>query len=1040
MIRFFSAHPTAANLLMIVFIVLGVIALPELKRESFPEFAASRVQVRVTYPGASAEEVEEAIVQRLEDALSGIENTKETTAQAMEGVGIVVLEMDEDAGDLKSFLDDIRTEVDAISSFPEDAGDPVITTLARTDYVVSIAVTGPMSVTDLKDYTEHLKRKLMRLPEVSLVSVSGFSDRQIRIQVSREALLNYGLNIQAIAAKIVEQNLNRPIGSIESADRDISLRFMDQRRSVEDYRDIVIFGGSKGAEIQLGDIATIEERFEDDAAKTTFNGERAGLLIVNKTRAQDVLVVLEAVKGFIEREQQLAPPGVKLTKTRDMASVVRERLDLLITNGWQGLLLVFFSLWLFFSFRLSFWVTMGLPISFAGAVFVMNWIGYSLNMMTTVALIITLGLLMDDAIVIAENVASHLQRGKSALNAAVDGVLEVRNGIISSFLTTACVFIPLMSLGGQMGRVLKVIPVVLLAVLAVSLVEAFMILPNHLAHSLRHVENKQDGRFRRGFNRVLGWIRENLLGRTVDFAVRYRYLTVGVLIALFLLSLGTFRAGMLKFVSFPKLDEDSLEVKIYMPPGTPLQRTEKVISLILEGLEKTNQHFSRMQSGQQPLVKETWVNYSKNDDVAETGPHLATIYVDLLGSADRVGRVSSILEYWRKSTGKIPDAISVSFDTPQRGPAGNAIEIEFRGEDLEELKAAATRVSRWLVQFDGVYDLYDNLRPGKPEIQMKLKPGASLFNLTAADIANQLGSAFQGKIAAEIQIGRNAYEIDVRLTPESRDELADLDRFRISGSKGERVPLDAVVEMKMGRGYSVISHVDGERTVTLFGSINMQVANTREIINRLQKQFLTTVKQDYPGVTVIIKGESRNSAETGSSMAKAMVIGLLGVFILLSFQFRSYIEPLVVMLAIPFSLIGVIWGHLGMGIPLSMPSLLGFVSLTGIVVNDSILLVIFIRNRVNEGSSIEQASCTASRERFRAVLLTSVTTVLGLLPLLSETSLQAQMIVPIATSIAFGMLASTVLVLVAIPSFYTILDDFGLTRKTDSNAVAGNTH
>jgi len=415
MIRFFAAHPTAANLLMIIFLTLGIITLPSLRRESFPEFAASKVQVRVTYPGASAEEVEEAIVQRLEDALGGIENVKETTAQAMEGVGVVVLEMDEDVGDIKAFVDDIRTEVDAINNFPEDAGDPVITTLARTDYVVSIAVTGPMTALDLKDYTEELKRRMIRLPEISLVEVSGFSDRQIRIQIPAENLLAYGLNIRSIAAKIVEQNLNRPVGSIETDEQEISLRFQDQRRSADAYRDIVIFGGRSGAEIRLGDIGSVEELFEDDATRTVFNGERAGILIVNKTRTQDALVVLDAVKRFISEEQAAAPPGVKLTRTRDMASVVKERLDLLVTNGWQGLLLVFFSLWLFFSFRLSFWVTMGLPVSFAGAVFVMNQIGYTLNMMTTVALIITLGLLMDDAIVIAENVASHLQKGKTAL-------------------------------------------------------------------------------------------------------------------------------------------------------------------------------------------------------------------------------------------------------------------------------------------------------------------------------------------------------------------------------------------------------------------------------------------------------------------------------------------------------------------------------------------------------------------------------------------------------------------------------------------------
>ena len=1034
MIRFFSTHPTAANLIMIIFIAMGVMALPELKRETFPEFTASRVQVQVGYPGASAEEVEEAIVQRLEEGLNGIENVKVTTAQAIEGAGLLILEMDEDSGDLKSFIDDIRTEVDAISGFPEDAKDPVITTLARTDYVVSIAVTGPMSITDLKDYTEGLKRKLLQLPEVSLVNIGGFSDRQIRIQISQESLLNYGLSIQTVANKIVEQNLNRPIGTIESKDKEISLRFKDQRRSPEAYQDIIIFGGKKGAEIRLGDIATIEERFETEEIKTIFNKKRAGMLIVSKTKAQDSLVVVGAVKRFIEQQQQIAPPNVKLTKTRDAASIIQERLDLLIKNGWQGLLLVFFSLWLFFSFRLSFWVTMGLPISFAGAIFVMNLIGYSFNMMTTVALIITLGLLMDDAIVIAENIASHLQKGKTALQASIDGVTEVQNGIISSFLTTACVFIPLAFLGGQMGRVLKVIPVVLLAVLAVSLVEAFLILPNHLSHSLKNHHLQSPGKLKLGFNRAMDWIREKPLGKSVDLAVRFRYLTVGLLIMLFLISLGTFRSGALKFVGFPDLDDDSVEVKIYLPPGTPLQQTEKTVARILGGLDKTDRYYTPLQPDQQPLVQEIRVSYSENTDVTESGPHLATIYADLLGSENRVGTIDDILDYWRKQSGKIPDAISLTYGTTQGGPAGNAIEIEIRGEKLAELKSVALDISRWLNQFDGVYDLYDNLRPGKPEIQMKLKQGASLLNLNATTIASQLSSAFQGITASEIQIGRNAYEIDVRLTADSKDSLADLDRFKLTGSKGEKIPLNSVVEMVAGRGYSAINHVDGLRTVTLYGSINPQVANTQELMNRLKIEFLEDVQRRHPDIQVQIKGESANNAETGTSMFRALIIGLMGIFILLSFQFRSYTEPLVVMLAIPFSLIGVIFGHLAMGIPLSMPSLLGYISLTGIVVNDSILLVTFIRKRINEGMDTALASQMASRERFRAVLLTSVTTIVGLIPLLSETSLQAKMIVPIATSIAFGLMSSTVMVLIGIPSFYAILGDFNLTRKSSEPA------
>jgi hydrophobic/amphiphilic exporter-1 (mainly G- bacteria), HAE1 family len=1033
MIRFFTEHPTVANLLMVIFLVLGVVSLPELKRETFPPFIPSKVQVRVTYPGATAAEVEEAIVQRLEDALNGIENVERTLANATEGLGYIVLEMDEDSGDIKELLDDVRTAVDAITNFPVDARDPVITEMSKSSRIVSVAVTGPMSTTDLKDYSEGLRRKLQQLPDISIVKISGFSDRQIRIQLSADTLLKYGLGINDIANKIVKQSVNRPIGSIDTLDKEILLRFNDQRRLPRDYEDIVILGGRKGAEIRLGDIATIEERFEKDEIKTIFNGQRAAIIDIERTDAEDGVEVVNAVKKFVRQQQPKAPPGVKLTLTGDLASIIQDRLDLLIKNGWQGLLLVFFSLWIFFSFRLSFWVTMGLPVSFAGAVFVMHQFGYSLNMMTTMALIITLGLLMDDAIVIAENIAAHLQQGKSSLKATIAGVMEVQNGILSSFLTTACVFIPLMFIEGRMGRVLKVIPFVLIAVLAVSLIEAFFILPNHLSHAMKNHKLDKPGKIKSALNSGIEWLRDVILGKTVDAAVKYRYLTVGVIIAAFIISLGTFRIGWLKFISFPEVEDDSVQARIYLPPGTPLIQTEKVVDQILVGLNKTDQYYTPKQPNNRKLVEKVQVAFSTNSDVSESGANLATVYVDLLSNEYRKGSIDDILTRWRKDTGKVTDVLSLTFAKPSMGPAGNAIEIELRGEKLKKLEVVSSEIKDYLYHFDGVYDLYTDLRLGKQEIQMKLKKGASILGLDASTIGNQLSTAFQGTTAMEVQVERNSYEIDVRLDSSSKNSLSDLDNFKIIGNKGEKIPLESVVSLKGSRGYSTINHVDGKRTITLYGSINAQVANGNEIMNRFKMEFIPKLKAKHPDVEVFLGGASKNTAQTGASMVRSLAIALLGIFILLSFQFRSYSEPIVVMLAIPFSLIGVIWGHIVLGLPLSMLSILGFISLAGIVVNDSILLVEFIKNGRSAGKSIMEASCNASRMRFRAILLTSVTTILGLLPLLSETSLQAQLLVPIAASIAFGMLSSTVLVLIGIPSFYSILGDFGLIKEEASH-------
>jgi len=499
MIRFFTKHPTAANLLMIFFLVIGAVSLPTLRRETFPDFSADKVQINVIYPGATAEDVEEAICRRIEDAVDGISYVKEVTAESQESMGSVTVEM-QSGGNMATFLTDIKTEVDAITDFPDQAEDPVVKELNRTDAVVSIAVSGPMAETDLKNYCEDLKDRLKQDVGVSLVTVSGFSERQIRIQIPAAILVQYGVSLDDIANVIARQSVDLPAGSIETSDQDILIRFTDERKTPRAFEDLVIYASENGAEIHLGEIARIRDQFELDEDKFLFNGQRAGLLKISKTKVEDSLTVYDAVQAFVDHEQEIAPAGVKLTLTQDTSSIVRDRLQLLVKNGLQGLLLVFLVMWLFFNIRFSFWVTMGLPVSFFGAFFLMPQIDYSLNMLTMVGLLIALGLLMDDAIVLSENVASHLAKGKAALDAVIDGVGEVKNGVIASFTTTICVFGPLAFLQGNIGKVLKVMPVVLIMVMAVSLIEAFWILPNHLAHSMAHHNLNKKGGFRQRFD------------------------------------------------------------------------------------------------------------------------------------------------------------------------------------------------------------------------------------------------------------------------------------------------------------------------------------------------------------------------------------------------------------------------------------------------------------------------------------------------------------------------------------------------------------
>lgn len=1031
MIRFFAAHPTAANLLLLFLISIGLTALPGLQRETFPDFSAQEVEVVVPYPGASAEDVELAICLRLEDALDSIDSIYEVRCQALENRGITVAKMTE-TGDFSRFLDDVKTEVEAIDDFPDQVEQPVIRQRNRTDRVVSIAITGPMSVTDLKAYAEQIKGLLRREPEVSQVKVSGFSQHQLQIRVSSQKLRQYNLSISDLAAAIGRQSIDLPLGNIETNDQDLLIRFTDQRRTVEELKQLVVIAArGSGAEVRLGDLAEIQDRFELDEDKILFDGQRAALLQVTKTKAEDTLVVVDAVNAFIERQRQLAPPGVTFTMTQDVSSIVRDRLQMLLANGGQGLVLVFLMMWLFFRFKFAFWIALGLPASFMGGLFFMSLTGISINMLTMVALLVAVGLLMDDAIVIAENIAAHYAKTGKALKAAVEGTLQVMPGVLSSFLTTVAVFTPLAFLSGDMGKVLKFIPIVLIIVLAVSLLEAFLILPHHLKSSMKREASARDGDFARRFDAFIEWLRDRVLGRAIDSVIHWRYLFLGLVLTVFLGSVGMLAGGHLKFRAFPDIEGDTLQARLLLPQGTPLWRTEQIVAQLNDALRQVDDQLTPNQPDQKNLIEHVTVLYNLNQDANETGPHVATISVDLLTAEERVGRLDEITELWRQRAGDLPDLISLTFKEPALGPAGKAIDIRLGGEDLNQLKQASTALQNWLSQYRGVLDISDDLRPGKPEVRLKLRPGSLALGVDATTIASQLRTGFFGSTVDEVQMGVESIEIDISFESVDKSSLEDLQDFRIVTAAGKQVPLSTLVHFEQARGFARIHRINGQRTVTINGDVDATKANAQQVIADTQQKFLPEFYQRFPGVRIGLEGEISESSKTGASMAKGFMFGLVAIFILLSFQFRSYIEPLVVMVAIPLSLIGVIWGHLMMGLELSMPSMMGAVSLAGIVVNNSILIVQFLKFHAAQGIPIVESATIASRERFRAILLTSLTTIVGLLPLLAEKSLQAQILIPLATSIVFGLLAATVLILLVVPALFSVLADFGLVSVKD---------
>lgn len=1026
MIDYFARHPTAANLLMLVFVLVGVLAIPQLQRETFPEFESSRIDISASYTGAPTEIVDTTVTQRIEDAVAGLPGIERIRSRSREG-GVSVRIDVEEGTNVDGLMAEVKAAVDSIRDFPVEVEPPRVAAAAWTRPVASIAVTGPMAPQDLKLYCEHLKRELLRDSEISQVSIAGFSTHRLRIKANGAALARHGLGMADVAAAVEGQSLDAPIGNLEAREGDILVRYSDKRTTPDALAETIIKGAATGATVRLGDVAEVEDVFAVEEEQTYFNGARACTLTVTKTNTQDSLDVVAAMKDFIASQAELKPDGVELTLTDDSASVIEDRLGLLLSNGLQGLLLVFGTLWLFFGLRMAFWVGLGLPVSFLGSMWVMVQLGMTLNMMTMVALLVALGLLMDDAIVLADNIASHLERGASPTRAVIDGVKEVAGGVISSFITTGCVFIPLSSIDGRIGRTLQVIPFVLLAVLAVSLVEAFFILPSHLAHSLRRKDEERRARFRDRFDAWFARVREQRLGRAVDAMVSNRLVTFGALLALLIVSVGMVTSGKLRYRAFPDTEGDVVVFKLEMPPGTTLERTKREVDRVVDAAWRVSEAERSKQPEGQPLVRNVTSRFNYNPDIEDTGPHVATVTVDLLGVEIRSLSLEEFTDAWRKETGPMGSAVAANFGAGgRRGPGGNAIEIRLEGDDLSRLEEVSRDVQDYFSKFEGVFDLADDLQPGTSQVAIRLRPGAATVDVTGAAVSSQLRAAMGGVSIEYLYNRGEEYEIFAELDRQHRDTIADLEQFPIIVAPNVSVPLGAIATIEADRSYAKITRIDGNRTVTVTGNLNREVANAAALMRSFQSDAVPELEAKYPGVRYALGGEAEDSAETLGSMGRGLILGLFGIFVLLSLQFRSYVEPLVVMLAIPCAFVGVVWGYLAIGSPLSSQSLLGFVSLAGVVVNDSILLIVFIKAARARGMPAEEAARQGSRDRFRAVTLTSLTTIAGLIPLMFETSRQAQSLIPVATSIVFGMTASTLLVLLALPAVYVQLADFGL--------------
>ncbi|MCL1143901.1 efflux RND transporter permease subunit [Shewanella gaetbuli] len=1035
MIGYVTKHPTLANLIMLSFLLVGLLNVGSIKRETFPEFSPPFITASVVYPGASPVEVEESICLSMEDAVDGLANIEETRCDAQEGMANLTLKLQDNA-DIGRMLIDVQTQISAIKNFPTEIESPIVKELDWAEPVVDIAVVADTTWPELKHYAEDLKKRLKVDGGINLVSISGFSDHQIRVELNEVDMRRLGLSAADIADKVGRQNVKMPAGNIELKDKNLLIRFDERKITPHSLGQIIVTSDIDGSIVRLNDIATITDRFELDEEHVMFNGKPAAIIKIQKNKADDALQIKQQVNEFIDKERLTAPDGVTLTLTNDISSLLKDRLDMMLSNGWQGIILVFFSMWLFFSLRYSFWVAAGLPVAFLGGLYLMSLFGVSINIMSLVGLLMAIGIMMDDAIVISESIAAHVDKGVDIEDAVIQGVKKVAPGVISSFITTVLIFSALLGLDGQMGQVLSQIPMVLIMVLSISLIEAFIILPNHLNHSLKHQKPAKDDaktnpfmRFKLRFLSAFERFRDKQLVQAVTTVVKWRYASVGITIGVLFLSFSLVSSGALKFVPFPELDGDIAEARVLLPPGSTLAQTQAVVEQIIAAAQQTSDQFTQNNDEPSPLIEDITAQYNFNADAGESGPHVATVRLDLLSAEVRNTLIDDFLHAWRLASGEMAQPIAVVFKQPTMGPAGRDIELRIQGEDLTELKAASVSLQRYLSQFNGVNGIMDDMRPGKEEIKVSLRPGAEAYGIDGQMVATQLRSAYFGQTADEIQVGPENIEIEVRLNKQQAGDLQALSNFSIMLADGSQLPLSSVAILEYQRSYVRIQRINSLRTITVMADVDNRHANSAETNAKVLNEWIPQIKQQYPHIRVDFEGSAKETSKTSSSLMKGFIVGLFGLFAILSFQFRSYLEPVIVMIAIPLSLIGVLWGHFLLGHSLSMPSIMGFISLAGIVVNDSILLVQYIRHHVDQGQDVYQAVVSACKERFRAVFLTSLTTAAGLLPLLLETSLQAQVVQPLVVSIVFGIFASTLLVLFIIPCAYAILADFNKVKQ-----------
>jgi len=1033
-VKWMAGNHVAANLLMMIFLVGGFIKLLSIKQEVFPEIALDMIQVNVIYPGAGPEEVEEGIILKVEDNLTSLDGIKEIKSTASEGVGTVIAEL-LPGEDPEIILQRIKSEVDRIITFPQEAEKPIITKILNRVEVMSLVIYGDASERALREQAEMIREDLLNYPQITQIDLAGVRPYEISIEIPEENLRRYNLTLEQVAGRVRSASLDLPGGTIKTGGGQILLRTKEKRYLGSEYVDIVILSKPDGTRVTLGEIGEIRDTFMETDQITTYGGKPAAMVKVFRVGEQKPKEISELVKRYVEEKRVKLPESILIDVAYDTSELLDSRLSLLKTNAFLGLCLVFLILGLFLRARLAIWVMMGIPISFFGAMLVLPSFGISISMLSLFAFILALGILVDDAIVVGENIFEHRQQGKPYLQAAVDGTLEVAVPVTFSIATTIVAFLPLTAISGMMGKFIKAIPIVVISLLVVSLVESLFILPAHLSMLRKRKSQEDDNggllhRIQDTLNHKFKEFTTVHYKHALEICLRNRYVTIAASLAILMLTLGLFKGGIIQFTFMPKVDGDQIEVALELPPGTPVEETARIVDYIeARGVEAVKEFDSRRKDDTSimrntlSLVGGTLRTMDPHGAAGgSSASHLAGLLMFLTESEERDLPSTSIENRWRELVGELPGVESLTF-TSNLMQMGANIDIQLAHNDYTALEGASERLQKKLAEYPGVFDIKDNYSVGKKELKLRLRPEAVTLGITESSLAHQVRGAFYGSEALRLQIGRNEVKVMVRYPEEERKRLWDLKSMRIRTPSGGEMPIVRAAYMEESRGYSTISRTDRKRVIDVTASVDEKVGNANEIIADLQKNELAELLRDVPGMHYRLMGEGKEQDEAMSSMMGGFLLAMLGIYALLAIPFRSYSQPLLIMTAIPFGVVGAVIGHMIMFKDLSILSLFGVVALSGVVVNDSLLLIDRINNNRRKGSETYKAVIDAGQRRFRPILLTSLTTFFGLMPMILETSVQAQFLIPMAISLGFGILFATTITLLLIPSTYMVLED-----------------